>query len=73
MTDQPTPSPISISLTAGPCLTYLHSDQQTASIVDRHAITGDRRERAICRALLQTALDLLDDTEPTNPNGTANR
>lgn len=63
-----TPTSITISLDQGPALVYLHSDRDTVTIVDKAAVSGNRRERAICRALLLTALELLDATEPTNPN-----
>ena len=48
-----------------PSLVYHHTDNDTATLVDRCAITSDQRERAICRALLLHALSLLDATELT--------
>ncbi|KOU20939.1 hypothetical protein ADK52_25455 [Streptomyces sp. WM6372] len=38
--------------------------------VDR-TVPEDPRERAICRALLQHALALLDASEPTQPTGSS--
>lgn len=53
-----------VPLSAGPTLIYAHSDHDTATVVDRKAVGSDLRERAICRALLLTALALLDASEP---------
>ncbi len=48
----------------GPCLTYTSGPDQHGTVttvnVDR-AAPSDRRERAICRALLVHALQLLDE------------
>ena len=71
MTDQPS---ISIPFASGPTLAYIHSEDDTATLIDRIPVTSDKhRERAICRALLQTALKLLDDSEPTSPTDRAAR
>lgn len=52
----------------GPAIAYTSSlnleGTQDITLVDRQAL-NDPRERAICRALLQHALALLDATEPT--------
>lgn len=49
-----------------PSLTYASSDGRTITAVDRMAVR-DQRERAICRALLQFALALLD-AEDASPH-----
>jgi hypothetical protein len=54
---------------------FFHGSEQldgthTVHPIDRLA-PEDPRERAICRALLQHAIALLDATEPTNPNGSS--
>ncbi len=71
MTAQPS---ISIPFSSGPTLAYIHSENDTATLVDRIPVANDNlRERAICRALLQTALKLLDDSEPAGPVARATR
>ncbi|WP_030764830.1 hypothetical protein [Streptomyces sp. NRRL F-2664] len=65
----PTDEPAwTISAAAGPTLVYLSTYGTAITKVDEQA-PADPRERAICRALLQHALALLDASEPTNPNG----
>jgi hypothetical protein len=65
VTGQPS---ISIPFSSGPTLAYIHSENDTATLIDRIPVANDKtRERAICRALLLTALKLLDDSEPTSP------
>lgn len=54
-----------IPLSTGPTLVYVHSDHDTVTLIDRKAVDSDLRERAICRALLVTALALLDAREPS--------
>lgn len=51
-----------ISASIAPRLVYAHTDGQGVTNVDRMAV-DDRRERAICRALLTQALWLLDQAE----------
>ncbi|MYY79715.1 MULTISPECIES: hypothetical protein [unclassified Streptomyces] len=54
---------------AGPTITFTttkDNGDRLTQFVDRSALE-DPRERAICRALLQHALDLLDRSEPTRP------
>jgi hypothetical protein len=58
---------IAVRADAGPALLYVHDRESGAStFVDQQAPT-DPRERALCRALLHRALELLDDTEPARP------
>ncbi|MFI8448213.1 hypothetical protein [Streptomyces erythrochromogenes] len=64
MTDRP---PFTLR---SPSVVYAATDGDTWTAIDVMAVT-DPRERAICRALLQHALTLLDASEPTNPNGSA--
>jgi hypothetical protein len=45
-----------------PRLVYAHSDGQSTTNVDRIPV-DDPRERALCRALLTHALQLLDELE----------
>lgn len=51
-----------------PSIVYAAADGDTYTAIDVMAVT-DPRERAICRALLQHALTLLDATEPTSTTG----
>lgn len=57
-----------VNLDLGPSLVYTCTDRSGITAIDRMAPT-DPRERAVCRALLQHALALLDASEPTSPNG----
>jgi hypothetical protein len=60
---------VSTELPNGPTLAYTttkDNGDRIVQYVDRAALE-DSRERAICRALLQHAVDLLDRTEPTRP------
>jgi len=56
----------------GPALAYIESGDtdaegtHTIRLVDRD-VPADPRERALCRALLLHALQLLDASEPTRP------
>ncbi|MFE6080009.1 hypothetical protein [Streptomyces virginiae] len=59
---------------ARPALTYHGSENldgtHTTYPVDRY-VPDDPRERAICRALLQHALNLLDASEPCSATGSS--
>ncbi|MGW7435677.1 hypothetical protein [Streptomyces sp. NPDC054849] len=55
-----------IDADSGPCLGYVHSDGKAITLADQQPVT-DPRERAILRSLLQHAISLLDQTEPTSP------
>ncbi|WP_394436209.1 hypothetical protein [Streptomyces sp. SGAir0957] len=60
---------LNIDFPNGPTLAYATTSDTGDRIVqyiDRAAVE-DPRERAICRALLQHAMDLLDRTEPSRP------
>lgn len=46
----------------GPALVYRHTDGREETTIDTTAVTDDR-QRAVCRALLNHALTLLDDAE----------
>lgn len=59
-----------ISRDSGPTLCYLSTYGDSFTKVDEQPPT-DPRERAICRALLQHALALLDASEPTSTTASA--
>jgi hypothetical protein len=67
---------ITITPDHGPQLIYTSYDPRDGTVtlvpVDRGAVE-DPRERALCRALLQHALALLDASEPARTNGAAAR
>ncbi|WP_432140157.1 hypothetical protein [Streptomyces sp. bgisy154] len=57
------PIEICVRSDVGPALLYVHTDNGSSTFVDKNAPVS-ARERAICRALLQHALRLLDASEP---------
>lgn len=70
----PTEPTITVPAAGGPKLLFVSSGARgqhtTVTHIDTTAVE-DPRERALCRALLQHALALLDASEPTSPTGSA--